>query len=569
MEDSSRMLGSDAALLNRVRSGNAAALDELRERHGSAARLLAALLTTCADQALAARRIDDRVLDITAEAWHSVLGALRAKGGPSDAFRPHLLAIVTKTADRRAAGQRGETAGVEMAGHATVIRVPGPGQPFIDPITSLSLDTPVMVRAFLTLPESWTATLWHADVELAAPSQIAPLLGMTTTEAADLTGRVRTALRTAYLRIHLDELATPACRQTALDLEADAQGGLPRRRSAAPAHLRACGRCQAAYDDVTDMGAALRKTLAPLVLGDVAAAYCKMIASPAAGSAPRAGNGKRRSGGPDASDVTHRQRPGNQARRGRMLVAGMSLASITAAGCGVAWATTGWPGHRQATAARVGMRATVSTAAPASSLLPQAVRATPRPPDHRLTATPRPAPARRPAPPPTQARRPAPPPARARRPAPPPAPEPTRTPTPAPTPKPPPLKPVVLLSQDRSVVASSVESYVWAAAYAVDGNLGSRWSSAWSDPQWLRADLGATHAVTRVTLDWEDAYATAFQIQTSENGSTWTTIYSTTTCTGGDQTISVRGTGRYVRMYGTHRANGYGYSLWEFQVFGR
>jgi beta-glucosidase len=46
------------------------------------------------------------------------------------------------------------------------------------------------------------------------------------------------------------------------------------------------------------------------------------------------------------------------------------------------------------------------------------------------------------------------------------------------------------------------------------------------------------------------------------------TIYSTTTGTGGTQTLSVTGSGRYVRMYGTTRATGYGYSLWEFQVYG-
>ncbi len=76
----------------------------------------------------------------------------------------------------------------------------------------------------------------------------------------------------------------------------------------------------------------------------------------------------------------------------------------------------------------------------------------------------------------------------------------------------------------------------WAAANAVDGNLGTRWSSAWSDPQWLEVDLGATHTVTKVVLDWERAYATAFQIQVSDNGTTWTDIYSTTTGAGGAQT---------------------------------
>jgi len=129
--------------------------------------------------------------------------------------------------------------------------------------------------------------------------------------------------------------------------------------------------------------------------------------------------------------------------------------------------------------------------------------------------------------------------------------------------------PLVLLSQRHPVTASSVQGYPWAAANAVDGNPGTRWSSAWSDPQWLEVDLGATHAIRKVVLDWEwDAYATAFQIQVSVNGTTWTDIYSTTAGTGGDQALQVSGTDRYVRMYGTHRVSGYGYSLWEFQVFG-
>jgi hypothetical protein len=125
-----------------------------------------------------------------------------------------------------------------------------------------------------------------------------------------------------------------------------------------------------------------------------------------------------------------------------------------------------------------------------------------------------------------------------------------------------------LLSQGRPATASSVESASYPAADAVDGNTGTRWSSAFSDPQWLQVDLGATASISQVTLQWEAAYATAFQIQTSNDGSTWTTIYSTTTGTGGTQTLTVTGSGRYVRMYGTARATQYGYSLWEFQVYG-
>ncbi|GAA2998901.1 discoidin domain-containing protein [Streptosporangium longisporum] len=126
----------------------------------------------------------------------------------------------------------------------------------------------------------------------------------------------------------------------------------------------------------------------------------------------------------------------------------------------------------------------------------------------------------------------------------------------------------VLLSQGRPVTASSSEGVAFPASAAVDGNPGTRWSSAFSDPQWLQVDLGATATISQVSLKWEAAHGRAFQIQTSSNGTTWTTIHSTTTGTGGDQTLTVSGSGRYVRVYGTQRATAYGYSLWEFQVYG-
>ncbi|WP_327035851.1 discoidin domain-containing protein [Micromonospora ureilytica] len=125
-----------------------------------------------------------------------------------------------------------------------------------------------------------------------------------------------------------------------------------------------------------------------------------------------------------------------------------------------------------------------------------------------------------------------------------------------------------LLSQGRTATASSTENAGTPAAAAVDGNTGTRWSSAFSDPQWLQVDLGARATITQVNLLWEAAHGRAFQLQTSDNGSTWTTIYSTTTGTGGTQNLTVSGAGRYVRMYGTARGTGYGYSLWEFQVYG-
>jgi F5/8 type C domain/Beta-1,3-glucanase/Putative Ig domain len=122
------------------------------------------------------------------------------------------------------------------------------------------------------------------------------------------------------------------------------------------------------------------------------------------------------------------------------------------------------------------------------------------------------------------------------------------------------------LALHQPTTASSIQGPSWPASNATDGNLSTRWSSAFSDPQWLEVDLGSTQPICQVVIHWETAYAKAFQIQTSNDNSTWTTIYSTTTGTGGTQTLNVSGSGRYIRMYGTVRATQYGYSIYEFQV---
>ena len=123
-----------------------------------------------------------------------------------------------------------------------------------------------------------------------------------------------------------------------------------------------------------------------------------------------------------------------------------------------------------------------------------------------------------------------------------------------------------LVSQGKPVTASSSESAAFPASAAVDGNLGTRWSSAFSDPQWLQVDLGATYAVDQVSLNWEAAYARAFTIEVSTNATTWSTVHSTTTSAGGTQTLAVSGSARYVRLNLTTRSTQWGYSLWELSL---
>ncbi|OKJ64091.1 discoidin domain-containing protein [Streptomyces sp. CB02261] len=126
-----------------------------------------------------------------------------------------------------------------------------------------------------------------------------------------------------------------------------------------------------------------------------------------------------------------------------------------------------------------------------------------------------------------------------------------------------------LLSQGKTATASSTEGPAFAASAAVDGNLtGTRWASSWQDSQWLQVDLGKSATLSRAVLTWEGAYGKSYQIQASENGTDWRTVTAVGAGDGGTDEVTLSGTGRYIRMNGLTRGTGYGFSLWEFQVYG-
>jgi hypothetical protein len=127
------------------------------------------------------------------------------------------------------------------------------------------------------------------------------------------------------------------------------------------------------------------------------------------------------------------------------------------------------------------------------------------------------------------------------------------------------------LAVGKPVTASSSTTQAgetYPAAFAVDGDAGTRWSSDFSDPQWLAVDLGSATKVSRVELEWEAAYGKAYRIQVSTDGRVWTDVHETDAGKGGLEVIRFAPVeARWVRMSGTQRATLYGYSLWEFRVF--
>ncbi len=124
------------------------------------------------------------------------------------------------------------------------------------------------------------------------------------------------------------------------------------------------------------------------------------------------------------------------------------------------------------------------------------------------------------------------------------------------------------IALNKPAFASSTEGTGFAAAAAFDGNMATRWSSAYADPQSIYVDLGKRYDLCSVVLKWETAQGRDFQIQISDDASNWQNLANITGNAASTNIIHLQGTGRYVRMYGTARVTQFGYSLYEFQVFG-
>jgi hyaluronoglucosaminidase len=105
--------------------------------------------------------------------------------------------------------------------------------------------------------------------------------------------------------------------------------------------------------------------------------------------------------------------------------------------------------------------------------------------------------------------------------------------------------------------------------YAIDGDSSTRWSSCYDDGAWLQVHLPQSAQLGKVVLHWEASYGEAYEIQTSSDGTDWTTAATVTGGDGGTDTVYLDGTptATYVRMQGVKRALSYGFSLYELEVY--
>lgn len=98
----------------------------------------------------------------------------------------------------------------------------------------------------------------------------------------------------------------------------------------------------------------------------------------------------------------------------------------------------------------------------------------------------------------------------------------------------------------------------------------SRWvSNRESNDEWIYVDLEDYYNISRVVLNWEGSGAKKYKIQTSLDGQEWIDITHKTDSKGGIEEYKYTDAmGRYVRMQGIEVGSKYGYSLWEFEVYG-
>lgn len=120
-----------------------------------------------------------------------------------------------------------------------------------------------------------------------------------------------------------------------------------------------------------------------------------------------------------------------------------------------------------------------------------------------------------------------------------------------------------------SSTTSGEESAEVRHALAFDGDIKTRWASPHMDNQWIMADLGAEQNVIGVRLTWEAAFAEEYKIEASINNEDWKTLVTVRNGDGEEDRLEFAPVkARYVRMYGVRRSTTFGFSLYEFEIWG-
>ncbi|MEE1821078.1 sigma-70 family RNA polymerase sigma factor [Streptomyces sp. BE20] len=241
----------DGELTERLRSGEDGVAAVLYARHHRATLAYARSFGSIADSAE----------DLASEAFTATLAAVRAGGGPSDNWRPYLLAVVRNTAAAWARANRRSlpSADVDLLADRNTT-APSPDQ-----IHSSALEHDLIAAAFRALPPHWRAALQHSILEQRPTDEVARLLGLSTSGASSLVSRAREGLCRAYLTAHLQGADSPECLACTDQLTALVRHPARRKSKLLIRHLDDCARCRHRYEEMRDTNRRLRLARTALV----------------------------------------------------------------------------------------------------------------------------------------------------------------------------------------------------------------------------------------------------------------------------------------------------------------
>lgn len=116
--------------------------------------------------------------------------------------------------------------------------------------------------------------------------------------------------------------------------------------------------------------------------------------------------------------------------------------------------------------------------------------------------------------------------------------------------------------------SSGDETPAFAASAAVDGYPGTRWSSPAVDGAWWQAELAAPARIGRLELQWQEAYPSAYRVETSADGLTWRPAVAVPASRGGHESLRLDAPDtRFLRVTCETRATRYGCSLWSAEAY--
>ncbi|MFJ5996683.1 sigma-70 family RNA polymerase sigma factor [Streptomyces sp. NPDC092370] len=279
---------SDADLIDRMRSGDDTAYEELYRRHAQAVRRYAR--TCCRD----AHTADD----LTAEVFARMLQAVRGGAGPAHAVRAYLLTSVRRVAASWTRSARREQLVDDFAVFAAQSAPKSDASD--DDTLELGADVRAMhaaeqsmaMRAFRSLPERWQAVLWHTEIEDESPSEVAKLFGLDANGTRVLASRAREGLKQAYLQAHVSAALTgdEECARYADQLGTYARGRLrTRAERGLRKHLDECAKCRLAALQIEEVAGGIPAVVPVAVIGWFGAAGYAKAAGLIAGGAGAAG----------------------------------------------------------------------------------------------------------------------------------------------------------------------------------------------------------------------------------------------------------------------------------------